>query len=146
MSCRPRNQLHLSASRSPKRSRKADELDIPASLKREPVPPAQKKSETTTIAKPTATPAPTETPKKVKPPVKIQEAKKAKSMSRAIKDFLVRQPRMPLDELVAKLNNAGFKGRSVVTIQTLRSDTLTNLAGGARCRGLHRTDGLTFPI
>ena len=121
----------------PEAEPKGDELDIPASLKREPASPAQKKSETTTIAKPTATPAPTETPKKVKPPVKIKEAKKATlSMSRAIKDFLVREPRMPLDELVAKLNNAGFKGRSVVTIQTLRSDTLTTLAA-ARDAGVY---------
>jgi hypothetical protein len=125
--------------RQQKPEAKDDGLDIPVNLRREPVPPAQKKSETTTIAKPTDTPAPTETPKKVKPPVKIKEAKKAKSMSRAIKDFLVREPRMPLDELVAKLNNAGFKGRSVVTIQTLRSDTLTTLAA-ARDAGLYAVE------
>ena len=135
----PTKKTSSKRQQKPEAEPKGDELDIPASLKREPVPPAQKKSETTTIAKPTATPAPTETPKKVKPPVKIQEAKKAKSMSRAIKDFLVREPRMPLDELVAKLNNAGFKGRSVVTIQTLRSDTLTTLAA-ARDAGLYAVE------
>jgi hypothetical protein len=87
---------------------------------------------------PTAAPAPTETTKKAKPPVKIEAAKKSLSMSRALKDIVVREPRISTDELYARLDKVGFTGRSKVTVATLRSDTLTTLA--AAHAGLYTVD------
>jgi hypothetical protein len=78
-------------------------------------------------AKATAKPQKTE-PKKPAP-VKIAKTKKATapSLSHALKEFICRDPKLSIDELSAKLEAAGFKGRSRVTVATLRSDTLTTL-------------------
>ena len=124
------------ATKAPITSATPHELDIPANLKREP-----------TAQKPVITkPDPTQTTKKAeaKPPkaVKVQAAKKATapSMSHALKALVVRAPKMPLDELVSKLEAAGFKGRSRVTISTLQSDALTTLRAAAEAGLFPRWD------
>ena len=89
-----------------------------------------------TEPEPTAAPAPTETTKKAKP---VTPAKKTLSMSRALKDVMVKSPKTTVDELVARLEAMGFKGRSKVTIATLRSDCLTTLAA-ARDAGLYSVE------
>jgi hypothetical protein len=76
--------------------------------------------------------------KKAPPPKPVQAAE-ALTLSRAIKDLLVREPKMQIDELVARLEKVGFKDQSTVTIQTIRSDTLTTLQA-ARDAGLYQVE------
>jgi hypothetical protein len=102
-----------------------DGLDIPASLKvenRKPLPAQQEKVSAT--EKPAAAKEPKPAEPKKPAPVKIAKTKKATapSMSHALKALVVRAPKMPLEQLVAELEKAGFTGRSKVTIATLRSD------------------------
>jgi hypothetical protein len=52
-------------------------------------------------------------------------------MSGALKSIVVRQPSISTDELFAKLEEAGFKGRSKVTVATLQSDANTTLRAAA---------------
>jgi hypothetical protein len=79
--------------------------------------------------------------KPAKPAAKVEKAKEAKpvSFSRTLRNFLVRSPRMPTDELIEKLEAAGFKGRSAVTVKTLQSDTLQVLEAAAAA-GLFKLD------
>ena len=72
-------------------------------------------------------------------PVTITKPAKAPSMSNALKAIVVREPKITVDELVARLEQAGFKGRSKVTISTLRSDALTTLAA-AKEAGLYNIE------
>jgi hypothetical protein len=55
------------------------------------------------------------------------KAAKAPSMSAALKQIVVLAPKISTDELFAKLEGMGFKGRSRVTVSTLQSDALTTL-------------------
>jgi hypothetical protein len=113
---------------------KDDGLDIPASLKvenRKPLAPEQR-------AKVEAA-KPKETKPTVSKTVKVTKPAKALSMSRALKDIMVAAPKTSIDELIARLEALGFKGRSKVTIATLRSDTLTTLAA-ARDAGLYSVE------
>jgi hypothetical protein len=65
-------------------------------------------------------------PVKPKQPVK-KEVEKAVSLSTALKRIVVKQPKIPVDELVKQLEAMGYTGRSVVTIKTLYSDCQTTL-------------------
>jgi hypothetical protein len=61
------------------------------------------------------------------------------SLSRAIKEIVVREPKVTTDALVTKLAEAGFKDRSRVTIATLQSDCVTTLRAAAEA-GLFKMD------
>jgi hypothetical protein len=71
--------------------------------------------------------------------VEITQPVKAVSLSATLKAFIVRNPKLSTEELVAALDQVGFKGRSLTTIETLRSDCLTTLRA-AREAGLYTVD------
>jgi hypothetical protein len=81
--------------------------------------------------------APTEKPSKpTKTTAKAATQKAEKSLSRRLKEIVVREPQISIDALYDKLVAEGYTGRSKVTIATLRSDCLTTLAA-ARDAGLY---------
>jgi hypothetical protein len=137
MSSKKSKVTKVSTAEKPITQPQDDGLDLPASLRvenRKPLPAQTAKVE----AKATEQ----KKPAKAQTPVKVKAAKKATapSLSRTLKEFIVRSPKMPLDELVSKLEAAGFKGRSRVTIQTLQSDALTTLRAAAEAGLFPRWD------
>jgi hypothetical protein len=76
---------------------------------------------TTTTTEPTTTAKP-------KAEAKIKTSKPVKlSMMATIKQVIVREPKLPLEELVKRLDAAGFAGRSRDTIALIRSDVINTL-------------------
>jgi hypothetical protein len=99
----------------------------------------QKPAAETTITEPTVTEPTTE---KAKPVVKVAKVKKAMplSMSRALKDLVVREPKITIDALYAKLEAMGFKGRSKTTVATLQSEAITTLRAAVEANLFPRWD------
>jgi hypothetical protein len=89
------------------------------------------KAKKTKAAKPETKPTIEPSTTKAEPKIKVAKVEKA-SMSRALKEFVARDPCITVEELTAKLEAAGFKGRSKSTLQTLRSDAITTLEAAAR--------------
>jgi hypothetical protein len=112
---------------------KDDGLGIPEGLKVENRTPLTAEQQTKVEA------ATTLKKEKAAKPVKVIKAVKGPSMSRCLRDLVVRTPKMPTDELVARLEKAGFVGRSRSTIATLQNDALQTLAA-ARDAGLYSVE------